>query len=211
MIYPELSNVIKSYLGNFDQIPGERKKVLEKLAAFVHGKMKHGNRTDLIFICTHNSRRSHLSQVWAQTAAEFYNVKNVDTYSGGTEVTALNPRVVKALTSVGYRIERLNENANPVYEVRYSDDVEPMRLFSKTYDDETNPKEKFGAVMTCARADQNCPMVTGAETRIAITYEDPGAADNTLNEATAYAESVRQIGEEMLYAFSLINERHVNS
>jgi arsenate reductase len=32
---------------------------------------------------THNSRRSHLSQVWAQTAAAHFNVKMF--YSGGME------------------------------------------------------------------------------------------------------------------------------
>lgn len=93
--------------------------------------MKAGEKAELIFICTHNSRRSHIAQVWAQTAATYYNVPNVVAYSGGTEATAFNPRAVKAMEEAGFKITKTTEGTNPVYEVRFSDDATFIKAFSK--------------------------------------------------------------------------------
>jgi arsenate reductase len=157
----------------------------------------------LNFICTHNSRRSHISQIWAQTAAHVYGIKNVGTYSGGTEATAFNPRAVTAMKQAGFEINtKQNDGQNPVYEVKFSNDAAPLTIFSKKYDDPFNPNKDFAAIMTCSHADENCPVVTGATTRIALTYNDPKDFDGTPLEATKYAERVREIGREILYAFS---------
>jgi len=200
---PVLKNV-ELYTKEFDQIPEERKKALKKLALFVETKVKAGEKAELIFICTHNSRRSHISQIWAQTAAAYYGVSNVVAYSGGTEATAFNPRAVKAMEEAGFKITKTSEGTNPLYEVRYADDATPVKAFSKKYDADGNPHAGFGAVMTCSQADHNCPIVTGATVRISIPYEDPKAFDGTPQEAEMYKERVHQIGREIVYAFSLI-------
>ena len=203
-LYPSVAKSIDTYSKEFDQIPEDRKKALKKLALFIESKVKAGEKADLIFICTHNSRRSHIAQIWAQTAAAYYGVQNVFAYSGGTEATAFNPRAIKAMEDAGFRITKVKDGTNPVYEVRFADDGEVIKAFSKKYDDESNPKGGFGAIMTCAQADKNCPVVIGATVRVATPYDDPKDFDGTPEETAKYKERVQQIGRETLYAFSLI-------
>ncbi len=145
-----------------------------------------------------------MAQFWALAAAAYYDIPGVLCYSGGTEATAFNPRSVKAMTDAGFEIVRTTEGANPGYAVQVAPGTIPTLAFSKKYDDEGNPRTGFAAVMTCSHADQNCPLVSGASKRFAITYEDPKDFDGTPAEGQAYRDRVNQIGREMLYAFSLI-------
>lgn len=202
--YVPVEKNIDLYKSEFDQIPEERKKALKKLSLFIESKIKAGENVELIFICTHNSRRSHISQIWAQTAAAYYGVPNVVAYSGGTEATAFNPRAVKAMEEAGFKIKKTSEGTNPVYEVRFADNANAIKAFSKKYDDKANPQKGFGAIMTCSQADQNCPVVIGASVRISTPYDDPKEFDGTPQEAAKYTERVHQIGREILYAFSLV-------
>ena len=199
-------NYIQQAQQGFDRIPDERKERLQKLALFVRDKIKVGEEAKLIFICTHNSRRSHMGQLWARVAADYYGVSDVRTFSGGTEATAFNPRAVAALERADFAIEKISESDNPHYRVGYASDAPTQEAFSKKYDDTVNPSENFAAIMTCSQADANCPFVPGATLRIAIPYEDPKEADGTPEEATRYDERSKQIATEMLYCFSLVNE-----
>lgn len=202
--YKPLDEVIQSLISSFDAIPVERKAILKQLTDFVEGKIKRNETIALIFICTHNSRRSHISQIWAQAAAAYYGIENVITYSGGTEATAFNPRAAKAMAEAGFRIEATSEGVNPVYKVLFSDDGKEVTAFSKKYDSESNPQKGFAAIMTCSHADENCPVVLGMEKRISLPYDDPKDFDGTPQESEKYAERVREIGAEILYAFSQV-------
>jgi protein-tyrosine-phosphatase len=189
---------------NFASISPERKQTLEALARFVQEKVAAGEEAQLIFICTHNSRRSHLGQLWAQAAAHYYGVPRVRTYSGGTEATAFHPNAVAALKRAGFVIETINVGDNPRYRVAYGEEVIASEVFSKKYDDVTNPQQDFAAVMTCTQADADCPLVPGASRRITLPYDDPKEADGTPEEASRYDERCRQIATEMMYCFSRI-------
>jgi arsenate reductase len=159
----------------------------------------------LTFICTHNSRRSHLAQIWAHVAADFYGLISVETFSGGTEATALNPRAVAAMRRAGLRITADDvEAANPRYSIYTSETASPQICFSKVFDSPPNPNTKYCAVMTCSQADDACPVVMGCDLRIPIRYEDPKAADGTDYEAERYDERSKQICCEMLYMMSLV-------
>lgn len=199
-----LQTTIDQLTAEFQQIPPERKKTLHELTKFVQEKIESDKPAYLNFICTHNSRRSHLSQLWAQAAAFYYGVKNVSCYSGGTEATAFNPRAVKAMQEAGFQISKTTDGDNPVYEVRFAAEAAPIIAFSKKYDDPFNHNTDFAAIMTCSHADENCPLVLGASGRIALTYDDPKEFDGTPSEAAKYSERVRQIGREILYAFSQV-------
>jgi arsenate reductase len=202
---PELSATVNDLQQKFGTIPEQRKNILGELTGFVQRKSKAGEKVYLNFICTHNSRRSHLAQLWAQTAAYIYGVPGVECFSGGTEATAFNPRAVKAMEGAGFNILKTKDGENPVYEVRYSNDAPAVVAFSKKYDDPFNHNQDFAAVMTCSHADENCPLVLGASARIALTYDDPKEFDGTPLEAAKYKERVLQIGTEILYAFSKVN------
>ena len=192
-------------VGDFDQIPQERKDLLKSLTNYIQGKRNEKHPVQLIFICTHNSRRSHISQIWAQTAAEYYGIEGVKTFSGGTEATAFNPRAVKAMQKAGFKIDKNGDDTNPRYSVKLSDSV-GVKAFSKKYDETPNPSENFCAVMTCGHADENCPFIPGAKARIPLTYDDPKDFDGTALEEAKYDERCRQIGTEIFYAFSLVGK-----
>ena len=189
---------------NTEGITVERKQTLQRLIDYISEMLKTEATININFICTHNSRRSHLSQAWAQALSHYFNVKNVFCYSGGTEATALFPMAAETLNSTGFEIKKLSAGENPVYSIKYSDDQHPVIGFSKKLDDDFNPKSNFAAVMTCSQADEGCPFVPGAAARIPITFEDPKAFDNTPLQAAKYAERSMQIATEMFYVFSKI-------
>ena len=189
-------------------ISKERKATLQPLIDFIQVKVTHQEAISLNFICTHNSRRSHLSQVWAQTMAAFFGIENVFCYSGGTEATALFPMAAKTLRNSGFQIQTLSEGKNPVYAIKYAENAHPIMGFSKRLDDDFNPKTGFAAIMTCNSANEACPLVLGAEKRIPITFEDPKAFDNTPQQAQKYHERSVQIATEILYVFSQLKKEH---
>ena len=189
---------------DYQFISDERKEVLQALINYNQDKVKEGNEIRINFICTHNSRRSHLSQVWAQAIAAHFGIRNVFCYSGGTEATALFPLAAKTLAAQGFEITPLSEGKNPVYSIKYGRNAHPIIGFSKAYDDAFNPKADFAAIMTCSQADAGCPFIAGAEKRIPITFEDPKAFDNTPYQAEKYLERSIQIGTELSYVFSQI-------
>lgn len=203
-LYPDLAAYVSEVQAEADMIPAERKAELAQLGDWIRSRVHTGEPANVVFICTHNSRRSHIAQIWAQTADHAHGVSGVETYSGGTEATAFNPRAVAALERAGFRIEAQGEGSNPRYIVRVSDDEEPMECFSKVYDQPPNPTDGFCAIMTCSAADEGCPVVFGATERIAIRYDDPKDFDGTALEQQKYDERCRQIAREMLYAISLV-------
>ncbi|MEO6288713.1 MAG: protein-tyrosine-phosphatase [Ginsengibacter sp.] len=202
-MYQPLLNIILSFQKE-QAISDERKYILQPLIDFVQRKKNSQQDVNINFICTHNSRRSHLSQVWAQVAASHFNILNVFCYSGGTETTALFPKVAETLSNQGFKIITLALTGNPVYAIKYGDNFSPIIGFSKKYDDPFNPSSAFAAVMTCSQADGNCPFIAGAEKRIPITFEDPKISDNTPDQTKIYQERSLQIAAEMFYVFSMI-------
>jgi len=202
-MYVKLKKTIKELIQNFNTIPSERKELLREVAEYIKQELEDSEPVKLNFICTHNSRRSHLAQIWAQTAAEHYDINDVETYSGGTEATAFNPNAVAAIKRAGFEVENPGGN-NPHYSIRFSDDADPMICFSKTFDDPLNPDKNFAAIMTCSDADENCPLVPGAKYRKPITYRDPKEADDTDRESEVYDKRCRQIGTEMFFMMRLV-------
>lgn len=201
-LFPEISAFINSL--DVSTISEERKKTLQPLIDFVQSKVSHQETVAINFICTHNSRRSHLSQVWAQSIAYSLGIQNIICYSGGTEATAMFPMAAKTLENSGFQIQTLSEGKNPVYAIKYAENEHPIIGFSKKLDDDFNPKTGFAAIMTCDSANEACPFVVGAEKRIPITFLDPKAFDNTPQQAEKYQERSVQIATEMLFVFSKI-------
>lgn len=201
-MYPNLIKAIASF--SSQSISDERKEVLLSLVDYIQEKVNAGESIRLNFICTHNSRRSHLSQIWAQAMAYHVGLKNVSCYSGGTEATAIFIKVLETLTSQGFQVLKLSENENPVVAVKFADNENPILCFSKTYDHPFNPSTQFGAVMTCNNADVGCPIVLGAEARFPIKYDDPKAYDGTPLQTEKYAERSLDIAREMWWVFSQV-------
>lgn len=204
-MFSTIKNHCTSLTALFSQIPEDRKTLLATLAHYIQRKKNAGLPIRLVYVCTHNSRRSHLGQIWGAVASSYFGVSGVYTYSGGTEVTALHPHIIDALRSTGFEINVVSEDqVNPVYRVHFGE-LLFSTCFSKLYNDPANPTTEFAAVMTCSEADENCPFIPGVELRVGTTYDDPKIADNTPLEAETYLERSNQIALETLYTFSLIN------
>lgn len=199
----DLNSFVKDCTQNFETISNERKEKLEILSQFIRDR-KNEACINLTFICVHNSRRSHLSQVWAQVAAHYYGFQNVNCYSGGTEVTSLYPAAAKALEKQGLQIQTILNGDNPVYGIKYDQNSPAIIGYSKLFDDIFNPQSDFAAVMVCSSADTNCPYIATAAARILLPFEDPKAFDGTDQQAAKYLERSAQIATELLYMFSKV-------
>ena len=201
-LYPKLADFISQL--DFETILPERLPVLQELIDYVNHKVNSDLPVRLNFICTHNSRRSQFSQIWAQVAADYYGV-SASCHSGGVEVTAFNYRAVESIRRFGFQVSVGDEMAsNPVYTINYGEDSKQIIAFSKLYDHPNSPSESFAAVMTCSHADENCPFIPGTEARIPVRFEDPKAFDDTDQETTMYDQRSRQIATEMFYVFSKV-------
>jgi arsenate reductase len=197
----KLTHFSEEIILQFDQIPADRKLVLDRLTSYIQGNLNGGKESLLMFICTHNSRRSHFGQILCALAADFYQVSGVTTFSAGTEVTAFHPNAIVALRSIGMDVQTTDSTSNPHFIVSWSS-TDSLPAYSKLIDDEGNPKEHFAAIMTCTHAEQNCPFVVGADFRIGLSYDDPKTFDGTAQESEMYLARVYQIARELFYVFS---------
>lgn len=209
-LYPEIAKFVEQRKTEFGEIPDERKEKLKQLAVYIQKCDSQGKPAQLTFVCTHNSRRSHFTQVWAQTAASHYGIKNVISFSGGTEATACNPRTIAALKRAGFQADAVSpSDTNPHYSLRFQDSGEPITCFSKVYNDAPNPTTGYCAIMTCSQADKACPTAPGCDVRVAIPYDDPKLSDGTPKESATYDKRGEQIAREMLYIMSLVHQPNV--
>ncbi|HCF02960.1 protein-tyrosine-phosphatase [Flavobacterium sp.] len=203
-MFQNLSSAIERISKNTISI--ERKEVVKPLIEYIQTKVDTQKPIRLNFICTHNSRRSHLSQIWAQTLAFHFGIRNVFCYSGGTEATAMFPKVGETLSNQGFQIQQLSSDNNPIYAVKFDENEAAIVCFSKMFDDAFNPNSEFAAIMTCSSADAGCPFIAGAEKRLPIRYDDPKAFDGTEQMNEKYAERSLEIASELYFVFSQIKK-----
>jgi hypothetical protein len=206
-LFPKLSNYCNSLSTEFNQINEERKAELKGIANFIVEQRKEHKPANLLFVCTSNSRRSHMAQVWSQIAAYYYGIDSVFTFSGGTEQTRVNINAIDALVRTGIEIYSNNQGENPLRYIRVSNKINPWVIFSKKYSDATNPKNNFAAVMVCSEADKACPFVEGAESRIGLPYQDPKEFDNSPLKEAKYDERCRQIAREMFFIMDFVSKK----
>lgn len=196
----ELITTIEQIANTF--ISKDRKAILDVLTGHLKNKLASNESIAINFICTHNSRRSHLGQIWMQTLTAYFKIDGITAYSGGTEATAMATQVVTTLTQQGFNVYKISQGQNPVYAIKYTPNALPIIGFSKKYEHPYNPNSEFIAIMTCSQADEGCPFVAGSEKRVAITYEDPKLSDNTDLEKEVYLQRSNQIAAELYYVLS---------
>ena len=177
---------------------------IDELARATAKLLRDRGSADLLFICTHNSRRSHLAQVWAAVAARHRGIRGVSTFSGGTEITAVAPGTTASLRRCGFLVAGEGQGGNPIQVVRTHSDAEPMSCWSKRIGDAANPDRGFVAVMMCTAADIACPVVEGAAIRVALPHADPKTAEGSPGETLAYDRCCADIAREMLYLFDRV-------
>ena len=192
------------------QLSAERNQQLQAIAHCIVGEIKNKNRVNLQFICTHNSRRSQLAQVWAAYAIHHFSLEHMASFSGGTAVTAFFRNTVETLQSVGFSFRLQNfSHKNPHYSITYKNAKKPIIAFSKLYDDTANTKP-FIAITTCNNADENCPFIPEATERFHLPFTDPKKYDNHKNVAEKYLATNQQIAGEIYFLFKTMKEFSVS-
>lgn len=203
----KIKNFCEAREREFGLISEERQVVLTRLSDYISSKFEANETPKMTIICTHNSRRSHLGQLWLAVGAQYYDLPDIETFSGGTENTAFNIRAVNAMREIGFDIISNHPNeTNPVYQVKWSANGNPYAAFSKKYYNPPNPSQDFAAIMVCTSADEGCPIVSGCDFRLSLPFDDPKAFDDTDLEAAKYMERAEQIGREMLFVLSKIKK-----
>ncbi len=205
MMYTPIQKYVEALLSELQHIPAERRQILDKLETYITSQSKQNKMVQLVFICTHNSRRSQFGQVWATVAASYFKKKNIHAFSAGTEVTVFHPHAIQSLQRLGFEVRNTAPVKNSPVELTFAADEKPVICFSKMVQDASNPHSSFAAIMTCSEAEANCPFVPGAGFVIATTYADPKAADDTPIQNRVYDECCRQIAREIFYVFSKLN------
>jgi arsenate reductase len=186
-------------------ISDNRSQLLQKIADAIIAIYKSESTVNLNFICTHNSRRSQLGQVWSYFASEYFSL-NISSFSGGTEVTAFHRNTVKTLQDVGF-IFKVSDfsHQNPAYDIHFEGAKKIIKGFSKTHNDPVN-KSPFIAITTCNSADANCPFIPEALKRFHLPYVDPKFSDGTDKQYEAYLATNKEVAAEMFYLFSTIKK-----
>jgi len=199
LFHPLLRSSISCAHSLIPSIPQPRRDALAALGSWIAQRADEAAEAPLLFICTHNSRRSHFGQIWAQVAAWAFELPHVRTFSGGTEATAFHANAVHAIQSAGFGIRIEREGDNPLYAVQAGPSLPEILLFSKHFGDAANPSADFAAVMTCTDAEEACPVVPGAAARFSLPYDDPKQSDGSGRESKVYAARSLQVASEMLY------------
>lgn len=203
-------NSVKSFFETSKEtiiITTERRDLLIEIADKIIDEYNERNKINLNFICTHNSRRSQMAQVWAFYAAIYFEIPNVFSYSGGTEVTAFHRNTVRCLQGCGFEFNVLDfSHQNPRYLITFGKTTKNIVGFSKLYDSQEN-QFPYIAITTCNSADENCPFIPDAIHRFHLPYKDPKIFDTTNLIKEKYKETSKQIAGELFMIFSYIKQR----
>jgi arsenate reductase (thioredoxin) len=206
-LYPLLFNYSKNLYPEYQTIPEERRRTIEEIANYLFGTIQIDKKATILIIGTNNATRSIMAEAWAQAAAYYYNVKNLEIFSGGTQETHVSPSAVKALEKAGFIIYRVTKEENSRYEIKYSYNLRPLAIYSKLYNGKDMPHNSYGAIFVCPNANLNVPFLKGMNFRTSLNYFDPSAYDNTTEELDRYAERSHQIAVEMFYLFYCIKTK----
>lgn len=198
-----LNQKIKALEAEVEEISLQRKRILDQIITYIRKQQSNNQTVQLMFVCTHNSRRSQFGQIWALILADFYGVQ-LTAYSGGTEVTKVHPTVIDVFKRLGVDITPVDNEKNQKYRLSIGGVKYP--IYSKLYDDVRNPNKDFIAVMTCSEAVENCPYIHGCLNRIPLSYEDPKVYDGTEEEFDAYQKTSDKIMMELAYVFIQLNK-----
>jgi len=193
-----LETTIAQLESGFSEIPPDRKVPLHSLGAYLSQKRGSGEIPKVNFICTHNSRRSQMAQLWLLAAAAYFKFGKLEAYSGGTEATEFHPNAVAAMQRAGFALEKTPAAYPSGYLMHWED--QDHHFWSKVFSESPNPQRGFAAVMVCSDADEACPFVPGAEKRISLPFEDPKKSDGGGKEEEAYDLAAEKIGREISYA-----------
>lgn len=210
-MFESLYNFCEKLSSTADEIDAIRLPALTTLADYLTEIYTKEDVSAVVFVCTHNSRRSLIGELMLALCAEYYSLPPLHTYSAGTEATRLSTQACEALTDIGYeiKIDESTDTSNPIHHFRWSDTMSPHLSFSKKYTHSHLPTSDYCGVMVCNEADAGCPVIQGMAARVSLPYLDPKRMDGTLEQHSAYMRCIREIGREMMWVAHSVKDRLV--
>lgn len=200
MIYPKITQFLEGL--PMPGLPDQRQKKWEELGAKIQANHFSGH---INFICTQNARRSILSQSLATVLAFQNGFYKLNAWSGGADETYVHPNTIEALIRIGFKLESKTAGNNPRFLLSFADEIPALELFSKKYDDESNP-ELYHAIFVCSKGDAACPFIPDVASRTLIPFEDPGQYDSTEKADAAYDSAASVIAQELKNFFLYLNQ-----
>tara|TARA_B100000886_G_scaffold285967_1_gene210466 strand:- start:4029 stop:4604 length:576 start_codon:yes stop_codon:yes gene_type:complete len=167
-----------------------QKARIKKISKTLKNEIKSCN--SIVFVCTHNSRRSQFCQVWSQILSDIYKL-NLSFQSAGVVKTEVYIGVIRSLQRAGVDID---ETGTILINNKQ------VSLFSKSLD-EINFK-KFISIMTCSDAEKSCPTDPRSKKNISLFYPDPKRFDGTQDEIKEYDFTCKSIAAEINAIFKLL-------
>ena len=166
-----MSAILISYIKKINAFYPKKndKKRLHSIIDILNDSIK--STKNIVFICTHNSRRSQFCEIWGNVFSKIYN-KKLNVYSAGLKKTSVYKGVIFSLSRTGLKISGDGK-------VKYEENE--INLTSKTLDD--IKEQKFIGVMTCSNAEKSCPIDQRSIKNINMFYKDP-------KDFEAYTEAV---------------------
>lgn len=190
---------------NKSTIDNDRKILLLKITEAIKKEYLKNKVVNLNFICTHNSRRSQLGQVWGFYAAHYFKL-NINAFSGGTEVTSFYRNTVKTLQKAGFEFHLKDfSHINPIYQITLNGTKKSILGYSKFYSDSIN-LAPFITITTCDKAAKNCPIISTSNYRFHLPFEDPKFADGTPIQEKTYLQTSQQIAAEIYFIFAEVKK-----
>lgn len=193
-----LKQKIKALEAEVEGTSLHRKRVLDQIITYIRKQQSNNQSVQLMFVCTHNSRRSQFGQIWTAILSAHYGL-NLLAFSGGTEVTKTHATVLDVFKQLQVPILSEDETTNQKHLIHI--DNKTITVFSKLYNHPHNPKSNFAALMTCSEAAENCPYIQGCDLRIPLSYDDPKIFDGTNEELNAYQKTSDEVARELVYVF----------
>ena len=181
--------LFKTALHQIDSIKSGRLDVLDKIASKITSRLKLDLKANVVFVCTHNSRRSQIAEVSLRSFLKVLQIPEISVFSCGTEKTGIPDQIVRLLEGLGFEVLKTGEFINVGSEITLS---------SKTFDDPGLPPNLL-AIMVCDHASESCPFVPSFSERISLEFQDPKSADGSPQETVSYENAWKKISREMAY------------
>ena len=200
-----LTPYCESLEDEFNNVPDSTQEQLKVAGTYIINRLNNGQIASISFVCEHNSRKSHLGQIWTTLATQYYQLDHVKCYSGGTTPTYVNQRIINALGNTGIQIsEKGIAGHGPKYLLDYGKSSRGFEIFSKRFDHPMNPDTNYLAISLCLNPDECCPISYGADKQLSIPYEDLQPFGNTPLESAKYDEQCRMVARDMFYMMDFV-------
>ncbi|MFD1294284.1 hypothetical protein ACFQ5N_10590 [Lutibacter holmesii] len=182
------------------QISENKLVLLESIATAIVQTLKQNKTVNLNYISTNNSQRSQISQVWSTYAAHYFKLSNINSFSGGTNVTSFHRKTVKTLQKVGFTFKIIEfSHQNPTYAIGYHNYIKPILVFSKLYNHDLNPSPFF------AITNNAFEIIPEAIQQFEMPFNNINNFEHSINKAEEYAALNKQIAGEIHFIFHRVS------